>query len=665
MAGAREIRAGRASVQASLDDKLLMRGLAAASGRLKAWGASLSAIGSKMAMMGGAGLAALFGASKLYSDIGSDLLDASGRTGASVEAYGELAHAAEQAGASAEEMEKGMLKGSKLVSEAASGNKAAIQTLNDLGFSAADLANSTPDEILVSIGAALNDIENPAKRSALAMEALGKSGVKLLPMFADGVDGINAMAQEYRDIGGLTTEEAIQAEKFGDELSLLWKTIKFGVAHIGGALVPAISSLVNWITNAAKAATAWIRENQGVIVGVGIAVAVFTGLGVAIAVLGGIISTVGTAIGVLAIGVKVVIVAFKVLWATMHLVMGAVAVAKILCAGFAVAWGVVTAAVGLFNVAMAVAAIKILLVKAAIILAGLAILGIPIAIVAAIAATSGAFDGWGQMFTDLAGTAKEAFGGIMAAMKMGDFAAAGQIAWAALKVVWAQGTSFLLDKWQSFVDQLWHVFEGAMAGLTLLWVEFKFTMQSGWQSIMDFLVAGFVSVAKKAKDFLGEDTLRKLSPELADAAGVDEDKLAQKQEMDRFNAKKAHLLEQKKLVDEVNAAKDARAEHRAGVRDKDKEEIDKLMAELAALSDQAKAAAQPIMDAHVADFLKRPKDNLALPGALGKADVAGTFSAQAAALIGAKSLDKEMLEVQKRIAENTDPKNRGSGPEFE
>ena len=82
MALSKGIRAGRAFVELFADDSKLVAGLNRAAARLKAFGASVSAIGMKMATLGGVALAPMLGAAKMFGSAGDDLAKMSQRTGA-------------------------------------------------------------------------------------------------------------------------------------------------------------------------------------------------------------------------------------------------------------------------------------------------------------------------------------------------------------------------------------------------------------------------------------------------------------------------------------------------------------------------------------------------------------------------------------------------------
>src|SRR5690606_7163127 len=98
MAAGQAIRAGAAYIELSTRDSKLVKGLSNASKKLKAFGASVGAMGLKLTAAGGAIVAPLMGMAKQFADVGADLDDMSQRTGVSVQALSELGFAAEMSG---------------------------------------------------------------------------------------------------------------------------------------------------------------------------------------------------------------------------------------------------------------------------------------------------------------------------------------------------------------------------------------------------------------------------------------------------------------------------------------------------------------------------------------------------------------------------------------
>jgi len=81
MPSAGGIKAGAAYVELFVKDNRLVKGLDAASVRLKAFGAATTAIGAQLAGLGVATIAPFLLSVKVFSDMGSELVDMSQRTG--------------------------------------------------------------------------------------------------------------------------------------------------------------------------------------------------------------------------------------------------------------------------------------------------------------------------------------------------------------------------------------------------------------------------------------------------------------------------------------------------------------------------------------------------------------------------------------------------------
>src|SRR6187401_2847405 len=176
MASRGDIEAGKAFITLYIKNSLLMKGLNDIKQRMQGLGSSIMGIGGALVGMGASIAAPLTLAVLQFAAMGSELADLSARTGESVGSLAELKFAAEQTGSGLEDVEKAILKMQK-------------QGLSE-----------TFDEMAAKIAA----VEDPTKRTQMAVEAWGKSGTKLLPM----VDSLQQLRQEARDLGLVPTEEA-------------------------------------------------------------------------------------------------------------------------------------------------------------------------------------------------------------------------------------------------------------------------------------------------------------------------------------------------------------------------------------------------------------------------------------------------------------------------
>jgi len=203
----------------------------------------------------------------MFEDLGDNFAKASARTGVAVEELSELAFAADLSGADLATLELGLRKMSQTIVDAAAGSQSANDAFGRLGLTVADLAQLTPDQQFKLLADRLSQINNPTLRAAMTLDIFGRSGTRLLPLMADGAEGIERLERQARELGlTWSTADAKAAEAFRDTLTVLWKVIQRGIALVGGALVPVLSDAAQWITRATKTVSGWINRNRQLIV---------------------------------------------------------------------------------------------------------------------------------------------------------------------------------------------------------------------------------------------------------------------------------------------------------------------------------------------------------------------------------------------------------------
>ncbi len=483
MASSQGIRAGKAFVELFADDTKLVRGLKAAEKRLKAFGAGVQSIGTKLFGLGAAAVAPLLATTNVFADMGDQLAKMSARTGISVEALSELGYAAEQSGADLETLEGGVRKMQKFLVEAAQGSKGAGDTLSKLGLRLSDLGRLTPDQQFELLADRISKIQDPAIRAATAMEVFGKTGTSLLPMMQDGAKGIEALKQQARDLGlVISTEDAKAAETFGDTLDDLWKVIKSGVFAIGAALAPLLQDLATSAIRVAKVTADWVRQNKGLIVTVFKIAAGVAAAGAVLVVLGTLISGVGAAFGV----------------------------AASLITGIGTVLGVLGTVIGALLSPIG--------------LVSAAVVGLGAYLLYASGVGSEAIQWLADTFNALKDDALAAWQGIGDALAAGDLALAAKILWLTLKMEWQKGIAFLQEHWIAFKEFFLSIatdaFYGvvgllidAWAGLQVAWIETTAFMADAWTVFTSGLTKGW----NTAQNFISNREFRARSARKADA----------------------------------------------------------------------------------------------------------------------------------------------------
>ena len=281
------VRAGKVFVEVGADTKAFnsaMRGLATSVNDV---GRELAGIGAKFAAIGGAAAGGMIAATVAFGSAGSALLDMSKRTGMSVEALGRLGFAAEQNGATLEDVSKGVINLNRSFAEASSGSKEATAAFARLGLSMAQISGMSPEERFRAIVGALAAIPDPAVRAALAMQLFGKAGVQLLPMIAEGTAGLDEMARKAEELGiVMSTDDAKAANAFGSALTSMHRAVGAISNAIGSALAPTLTEIANILTINAAAIAKYIQENKGlVLIALKVAAGVFAA-GVALSAFG-------------------------------------------------------------------------------------------------------------------------------------------------------------------------------------------------------------------------------------------------------------------------------------------------------------------------------------------------------------------------------------------
>jgi hypothetical protein len=94
-----------------------------------------------------------------------------------------LDEAARRSGGSIDALAAGIQKLAVNINEARSGTGKAADAFRELGISQEQLATLDPATLAQQTAAALQQIEDPARRAALATETLGKAGLTLVPVF--------------------------------------------------------------------------------------------------------------------------------------------------------------------------------------------------------------------------------------------------------------------------------------------------------------------------------------------------------------------------------------------------------------------------------------------------------------------------------------------------
>lgn len=195
------------------------------------------------------GLAAAAGI-KMFATQIDDLAKASSRLGITVNELQSLQFAASQTGASSEELEKGLTRFSRSISEASSGIGTGLRAFEALGVTVTDTAgNLRPtNELLNEVSDRLATIESPADRVRIAFDLFGRSGVNLVNTLQNGSGELTKLRGEFNAVTmELTGPQAKAVEEANDRFDKLGRILGSIGQQITSVLLPVLAKVGEFI----------------------------------------------------------------------------------------------------------------------------------------------------------------------------------------------------------------------------------------------------------------------------------------------------------------------------------------------------------------------------------------------------------------------------------
>lgn len=229
------------TIQIGADTSGFVSGINRAQGSMAGLGSMIQRVVGGAAVFG-----ALTAAAKgFYSamEAGGALVDLSGQTGVAIDKLMVLQMAFDQAGMSAGDVQPVLAKLQKNVAEAASGSAEAALKFAQMGVQIEEIQGLSADEQLAKVGEAISNIQNPAQRSAMAMEVFGKSGAKLLSVFAAG-----GMADVEENLGAqakLMLENAGVFDRASDVLGTAGSKVRGLFVGMAAQVMPQFTGLID------------------------------------------------------------------------------------------------------------------------------------------------------------------------------------------------------------------------------------------------------------------------------------------------------------------------------------------------------------------------------------------------------------------------------------
>jgi len=232
---------------------------------LTAGTAAFGVVASGVALVVGNKLA---GALAHYTE---NLSDMSAKTSISIESLSALDHVARMGGLSVQDMQMSLVRFNDKIQESASGSKKMAGVFKELNVEVKDTETTVKPtlKILLETADALFKIGPSSKQTALALDAFGNQGTRLLTIINKGPKAIQELMEEAKNMGLVLSGEAIAAsEKYIDsqrKIAEQWRAMKM---IIGSELLPAFANLMESLNNAinspaGKAITAFFTMIAG------------------------------------------------------------------------------------------------------------------------------------------------------------------------------------------------------------------------------------------------------------------------------------------------------------------------------------------------------------------------------------------------------------------
>lgn len=398
-ASAGAVRAGGAFVEISGSDSLLKSALESAKARVEAFGKHIQSVGKRTAAIGSAIAAPL--TKQFWATVSHDAeIDKLQRKfGGTTEDMSKLAYAFKTTGVDVDEFTKLVSHLQKSISGEAAGQGG---VLAEIGLDAKKLLNMPLEEQILTISREMVRLKHSSDATADAMHLFGKTGQEALALLKEGPAGIKKRMQEAEEMGAVVSgEHAKMARNIKRTWGQIENAIHYAVMSIGEALLPAGDQVANYAKQFVfmiQSARGWIHEHRVMIqliaaFGVGLIVA-----GTALSVFGGLLSKVFLPF---TIAIKIAVAALGLLFSPIGLIVAAIG-------GLTAVWITQTASGQAFS------------------------------------------DRICALFGEIAKTAKDAWGGIVEAIKAGDMELAFEIGAKGIRVLWLEMVGFLEKEWNNF-----------------------------------------------------------------------------------------------------------------------------------------------------------------------------------------------------------------------
>lgn len=226
----------------------LDKGMSGLASRASLVAGGVAAVGAAAA----AATAALVANANQVSALGDEIAKTARVTGVSAKQFQAYAFAAERGGASQAQMAQGLKVLSRNLLEAQQGSKQMSDRFAAMGIEVtnADGSLRDVDSVLADVADRVQTLGVGTQTTGELMQVMGRSGAELVNVLIDGSDGLAAMSAEAERLGGIMSDDLLQAsEEYQDSLTNLktaWQGVKNELAE---ATIPVLNRLANTLAD--------------------------------------------------------------------------------------------------------------------------------------------------------------------------------------------------------------------------------------------------------------------------------------------------------------------------------------------------------------------------------------------------------------------------------
>ena len=190
-------------------------------------------------------------------DSASALSDMSARTRVSVETLQAWKALAADTGVEFGALESSFRKLSKSMKAASKDGSPQAKAFKDLGVEAQNASKTglrAVEDVMLDVGVALNQMEDDALASAVALQLMGPAGASMVPAFVNGAEATRKYLAAAKDAASMSQAEADQLNEVGDAAG----RAKLYLNGLKDRAVMALTPALEWLVDVTEKASKWL-----------------------------------------------------------------------------------------------------------------------------------------------------------------------------------------------------------------------------------------------------------------------------------------------------------------------------------------------------------------------------------------------------------------------